>query len=158
MNTTTVLSVSENELSEIELATPVDPVNAKSFPTDPSLISDQADTPSAYSPGSHPPNRKKFSSKSTAMQVLEGVSLSDCTILITGCTAGIGTETARALTLHGAHVVMANRNVEASEALRERILREAGAENCGPISIIHLDLSSLASVKRAAEEFLAKGW
>jgi NAD(P)-dependent dehydrogenase (short-subunit alcohol dehydrogenase family) len=69
----------------------------------------------------------------------------------------VGVETARALALHGAHLVMTNRSVEASEALRER-LRAEGGERCGPIDVIPLDLSSLASVREAAREFQRKGW
>jgi hypothetical protein len=34
----------------------------------------------------------------------------------------LGIETARSLALHGAHVVMANRNIPASEKLRDEIL------------------------------------
>ncbi|PIO70461.1 hypothetical protein TELCIR_07681 [Teladorsagia circumcincta] len=52
------------------------------------------------------------------------VDLTGRTILITGTTSGIGTETARALALKGAHVIMANRNIVLAEALKNRILEE----------------------------------
>uniref|UniRef100_A0A914D1E9 Retinol dehydrogenase 11 n=1 Tax=Acrobeloides nanus TaxID=290746 RepID=A0A914D1E9_9BILA len=70
-------------------------------------------------------NKKpKYSYHTTALEVLNNVSLSGKTILITGTTTGIGRETARALALKGAHVVMANRNVALSEELRNEIFKE----------------------------------
>ncbi|VDD86806.1 unnamed protein product [Enterobius vermicularis] len=98
---------------------------------------------------------KKFSSSSTALEVTEGVDLNGKTVLVTGCTSGIGTETARTLALRNAHVVMANRNQEQSMKLRDRIRAEMPNAN---IDLLELDLSSLKSVKKAAEEFLAKDW
>uniref|UniRef100_A0A914C9M5 Retinol dehydrogenase 11 n=1 Tax=Acrobeloides nanus TaxID=290746 RepID=A0A914C9M5_9BILA len=89
------------------------------------------------------------------MRVLKDVDLTGKTILITGTTAGIGKETARVLALKGAHVVMANRNLKLSEELRNEIYKETPHRK---IDIVQLDLSSLASVKHAAEEFLAKKW
>jgi hypothetical protein len=41
--------------------------------------------------------------RSTADDVLSGVDLARKTILITGCSSGIGFETMRALQAHGAH-------------------------------------------------------
>jgi FlaA1/EpsC-like NDP-sugar epimerase len=43
-----------------------------------------------------------FNSKSTADEVLEGVDLTNRTILVTGCSGGIGLETMRALASKGA--------------------------------------------------------
>ncbi|KAH7702986.1 Protein E04F6.15, partial [Aphelenchoides avenae] len=87
--------------------------------------------------------------------VLKDLDLKGKTILITGTTSGIGIETARALALKGAHVVMANRNVAASESLRDTIYKETKHRN---IDIIHCNLSSLQSVQAAAKEFLSRGW
>ena len=52
---------------------------------------------------------KTFGFESTADQVLEGVDLSGRRILVTGVSAGLGVETARALAAHGAQVVGAVR-------------------------------------------------
>uniref|UniRef100_A0A914CXM1 Uncharacterized protein n=1 Tax=Acrobeloides nanus TaxID=290746 RepID=A0A914CXM1_9BILA len=100
-------------------------------------------------------NKPKYGGSTTAVKVLKDVDLTGKTILITGTTAGIGRETARSLALKGAHVVMANRNVNLSQELRDEIYKETSYRK---IDIIQLDLNSLASVKHASEEFLSKGW
>lgn len=87
--------------------------------------------------------------------MLSGIDLTGKTILITGATSGIGEETAQALAVHGAHVVMANRNIVQSEQLRDKIYKETDKHN---IDLITMDLSSLQSVKAAANEFISKGW
>ena len=65
-----------------------------------------------------------FELKDQFFQVLKDINLLGKSILITGTTAGIGTETARVLALKGAHVIMANRNVKLSEEVRENIYKE----------------------------------
>ncbi|MEM7248990.1 MAG: oxidoreductase, partial [Acidobacteriota bacterium] len=74
------------------------------------------------------------------------------TALVTGSNSGIGYETARALAQAGAHVVMACRSPERAEAAAERIRAEGPA---GRVEVAQLDLSSLASVQRFSESFLA---
>ncbi|KAI1695035.1 WW domain-containing oxidoreductase [Ditylenchus destructor] len=61
------------------------------------------------------------------------------------------------LALSGAYVVMANRNVLASEKLREQICGEAKGFT-PKIDIVQLDLSSLNSVRNAANDFISKQW
>jgi len=69
--------------------------------------------------------------------------------LITGANSGIGLEAARMLAARGAHVVLACRTRSKAEAARESILTvTASAE----VSLVDLDLSSLASVGAAAAE------
>ena len=46
-----------------------------------------------------------FGHASTAWKVVEGISLAGHAILVTGCTSGIGRETARVLAARGAHVI-----------------------------------------------------
>ena len=54
---------------------------------------------------------KTFDATSTTDEVLEGVSLSGKRALVTGVSAGLGVETARALVAHGAEVVGAARDL-----------------------------------------------
>ncbi|VDM67996.1 unnamed protein product [Strongylus vulgaris] len=99
--------------------------------------------------------KRKFGSRTTALETIEDVDLTGRTILITGTTSGIGTETARALALKGAHVIMANRNIVLSEALKNRILAE---KPDAKIDMIMCDLTSLQSVQAAATEYKSKHW
>ena len=71
--------------------------------------------------------------------------------VITGANGGLGLETARALAGAGAHVVMAARNQEkAAEALADI---RSGVENAS-LTLVPLDLGSLASVRAAAGQIL----
>jgi dehydrogenase/reductase SDR family protein 13 len=85
---------------------------------------------------------------------MSAADLAGRTFFVTGTTSGIGRPTVEALVARGASVVVGNRNQERTnaqlEALRQRFPR-------ADVSAIRLDLSELASVKRAAEEFLASG-
>ena len=54
---------------------------------------------------------RKFDAKSTADEVLAGVDLRGKRYLVTGTSAGIGVETARALVARGASVVGAVRDL-----------------------------------------------
>src|SRR6185436_8304258 len=65
---------------------------------------------------------KAFGAQSTADEVLDGVDLRGKRILVTGASAGLGVETARALAARGAFVVGAARDLSkarrATEAVR----------------------------------------
>ena len=93
---------------------------------------------------------KTFGAKSTTDEVLAGVDLSGKRVLVTGVSAGLGVETARALAAHGAEVVGAVRDL----AKAERALSEAGANR---IQLIELDLADLKSVRAAADKLVADG-
>lgn len=69
--------------------------------------------------------------------------------VITGTTHGIGRITARELARAGYEVVMLCRDLESAASVREAILAEAPQSL---IHTIHCDLSSLASVRAAAQE------
>ena len=62
-----------------------------------------------------------FGATSTTDEVLEGVDLSGKRILVTGVSAGLGVETARALAAHGAQVVGAARDLSKAKAATERV-------------------------------------
>lgn len=56
-----------------------------------------------------------FGYNSTAEEVTEGLSLTGKTILVTGCTSGLGEEAGRVLSLRGAHVIGTARTQEAAD-------------------------------------------
>src|SRR3546814_9470577 len=69
-------------------------------------------SPTPFS-GVHPMSR--FDSRSTTDEVLAGVDLRGKRILVTGVSAGLGVETARALAARGADVVGAARDLAKAE-------------------------------------------
>ncbi|MFC9473039.1 SDR family NAD(P)-dependent oxidoreductase [Nocardia sp. NPDC056952] len=74
-------------------------------------------------------------------------------VVITGANSGLGFETARALAVRGASVVLAVRDVGKGEHAAERIAAIAPAAEVG---VVWLDLASLYSVHEAAAELHAK--
>jgi NAD(P)-dependent dehydrogenase (short-subunit alcohol dehydrogenase family) len=97
-----------------------------------------------------------FGATSTADEVLSGVNLQGKRVLVTGVSAGIGVETARALAAHGAHVVGAARDLTKAETATAQVRRDA-AQNRGSFQLVELDLANLKSVRNCAEELIAKG-
>jgi len=98
---------------------------------------------------------KSFGATSTTDDVLEGVDLTGKRILVTGVSAGLGVETARALAAHGALVVGAVRDLVKAKAATEAV--RAGASKGGGLELIELDLASLASVRASADALVAVG-
>lgn len=98
---------------------------------------------------------KQFGAQSTTDEVLEGVDLSGKRILVTGVSAGLGVETARALAAHGAEVVGAVRDVDKGRRATEVVRKDA--KNGGGLTLIELDLASLKSVRAAADRLVAAG-
>jgi NAD(P)-dependent dehydrogenase (short-subunit alcohol dehydrogenase family) len=98
---------------------------------------------------------KSFGAESTTDEVLEGVSLSGRRVLVTGVSAGLGVETARALAAHGAEVVGAARDLTKAKTATASV--RADAANGGSLELIELDLASLASVRACAAALVANG-
>jgi len=73
-------------------------------------------------------------------------------VIVTGASAGIGKATAAGLAALGAHVVMPCRNVPKCEAAMARIRAAVPAAS---LEMMHLDLASLADVRRFADGFSA---
>jgi NAD(P)-dependent dehydrogenase (short-subunit alcohol dehydrogenase family) len=90
----------------------------------------------------------------TASQIIKDEQLngkwSDKTIMITGCSSGIGVETAKALFETGATLYLTARNLsKAKSALGSLVESER-------VHLLECDLNSLASVRKCAETFLAQ--
>jgi NAD(P)-dependent dehydrogenase (short-subunit alcohol dehydrogenase family) len=98
---------------------------------------------------------KTFGYRSTTDEVLDGVDLRGKRILVTGVSAGLGVETARALAAHGAQVVGAARDLAKAEAATAAVREQAA--NGGGLALVELDLASLASVRKGADALVAQG-
>src|SRR5580698_10263057 len=96
-----------------------------------------------------------FGATSTTDEVLEGVNLSGKRILVTGVSAGVGVETARALAARGAWVVGAARDLDKARRATEAV--RADAANGGGLELVELDLACLASVRACADGLVAAG-
>ena len=96
-----------------------------------------------------------FGAKSTTDDVLSGADLTGKRVLITGVSAGLGVETARALVAHGASVVGAARDLgkarDATTAVRAALKPGAAFD------LIELDLASLKSIRAAADKLVKDG-
>ncbi|KAI4112678.1 MAG: hypothetical protein LQ338_008285, partial [Usnochroma carphineum] len=76
--------------------------------------------------------------------------LSDRVALVTGCSSGIGIETARAMAATGAKVLCTVRDMKKGETALADILEP------GHVELVEMDLNSLDSVRAAAQEVLSK--
>lgn len=83
-------------------------------------------------------------------QELDG-KLEGQVFLVTGCTSGIGFETARALHITGADVFITGRDTEKGHQVVERITHDGKP---GKVIFIEMHLDSLSSVQAAASKFL----
>jgi NAD(P)-dependent dehydrogenase (short-subunit alcohol dehydrogenase family) len=95
-----------------------------------------------------------FGSTSTTDEVLRSINLSGKRVLITGVSAGLGVETARALAAHGAEVIGAARDLSKAAAATEQVRTQAGRG--GSLRLVQLDLASLDSVRRCANGLTAE--
>src|SRR5580692_9706509 len=97
-----------------------------------------------------------FGATSTTDEVLSGMNLRGKRILVTGVSAGLGIETARALAAHGADVVGAARDLKKAEVATAQVGTDAATAG-GSFELVALDLANLRSVRECADELLAKG-
>jgi retinol dehydrogenase-14 len=74
------------------------------------------------------------------------------TCLITGATSGIGLETARSLSAHGAHVFIVARSAARGEPVRAAL----AAATRGQVDLLCADLSRLADVRTLAKDAQSK--
>jgi len=92
-----------------------------------------------------------FGSESTTDEVLGGVDLSGLLVLITGASAGIGQETARALAAHGAGVVLGVRDLEKGERAAGEV--RAAAARTGATVFSKVGVSAARARAAAASEY-----
>ena len=84
-----------------------------------------------------------YGARSTADDVLSGVNLAGKTILVTGCNSGLGLETIKVLSAHGARIIGLARSLDSAQ----KACANAGA-SATPVAC---DLSDLASVSIAID-------
>nr|XP_033798018.1 WW domain-containing oxidoreductase isoform X2 [Geotrypetes seraphini] len=125
----------------------VDHLNKRTTYLDPRLAFTVDDNPLK------PSSRQKYDGNTTAMDILQGCGLTGKVAIVTGANSGIGFETARSLALHGAHVVLACRNIARANEATGKILEEWQKAK---VEAMILDLSSLRSVQQFAKAFKAK--
>ena len=92
----------------------------------------------------------RFGARSTALEVVAGISLRGKNAIVTGGAAGLGLETSRALAAVGASLTLAVRNLAQGEASASA-LRQAYPD--ADIAVALLDLANLGTVRA-----LASGW
>ncbi|XP_026754285.2 retinol dehydrogenase 14 [Galleria mellonella] len=91
----------------------------------------------------------RFYAQYTCGRFRDNTRMAGKTVIITGCTSGIGKETAKDLANRGARVIMACRNIGAAEKIKEQIIDETKNTN---VVVKKLDLSSFASIRTFAED------
>jgi NAD(P)-dependent dehydrogenase (short-subunit alcohol dehydrogenase family) len=94
----------------------------------------------------------EFGYRSTALEVVKGIDLSGKHAIVTGCYAGIGIETVRALAAAGATVTMACRDGDKAAAVAAELDAQTGA---GSVDSAVLDLGSVAAVKHFVASYMA---
>ena len=87
-----------------------------------------------------------FGFSSTIDEVLQDIDLSGTKVLLTGVSAGLGTDTARGLMSRGAHVVGTARDMDKARTATAHLEGLPGT-----LELVELDLASLESVRRAAD-------
>ncbi len=99
--------------------------------------------------GKKKPPKSEFGKDATADEVTSLVSLKGKTVLITGANSGIGFESMRVLSKHGAHIVGTARTFKKAD--------DACACVAGEATPLACDLSNLHSVAECAAEIAERG-
>jgi NAD(P)-dependent dehydrogenase (short-subunit alcohol dehydrogenase family) len=92
----------------------------------------------------------EFGYRTTALEAIDGIDLSGKHSVVTGCYAGIGIETVRALASAGAAVTMACRDLAKAESVAAEL---NGSLNTTNIEAATLDLGSVSSVRAFVQSY-----
>jgi NAD(P)-dependent dehydrogenase (short-subunit alcohol dehydrogenase family) len=98
---------------------------------------------------------RTFGAASTTDDVLAGMDLRGKRVLVTGVSAGLGVETARALVAHGARVVGAVRDLAKAQQATADVRTQVAGD--GGLELVELDLASLKSVRASADALVTDG-
>ncbi len=98
------------------------------------------------------PINSQLGARSTALDAINGITLSGRTAIVTGGASGLGLETSRALASAGALLTLAVRNLAQGQAAADVLRAEYPAAQ---VSVGLLDLSDLASVREFAADWMA---
>ncbi|XP_053947384.1 retinol dehydrogenase 14 isoform X1 [Anastrepha ludens] len=93
----------------------------------------------------------RFYLRITAGRCFTETKMEGKTVIITGANSGIGKETARDLAKRGARIIMACRNLETANAVKEEITKETGNNK---LIVKKLDLGSQKSVREFASDIV----
>jgi len=94
---------------------------------------------------------REFGRDSTADEVLAGIECAGRVVLITGASGGLGAEAARALAARGACVTITARDRAKGRQVVDEVRQTTGND---AVDMMELELSSPASVRRFAQEYL----
>lgn len=94
--------------------------------------------------------KSPFGARSTATEVIDGITLSGKRAVVTGASSGIGAEIARVLAASGADVTLAVRDHAAGQRVATSIAHDTGNDR---VHVVPLDLADLESVAT-----FSKGW
>jgi WW domain-containing oxidoreductase len=92
---------------------------------------------------------KKFSSRATADEVLQGHDFKGKNAIITGANSGMGYESVKALAKVGAHVILACRSESKAMQAIEQIKNEVPNSS---LEFVELDLASFRSIENFVKE------
>ena len=98
-------------------------------------------------------DRTSFDHTTTADQVLEGLDITNKRVLITGGSSGIGAETARALAVKGAEVIITARNRDKGQQVLNHIISTTGNTNVYQEA---LELDSLEDIRSFSERITSR--
>jgi len=93
---------------------------------------------------------QQMRANSRAAQLRSEVRMDDKVCVVTGCTSGVGWETAKRFAAYGAHLVMVNRSAEKSRSACASLREMFGVES----SVLIADFADLSQVHRAARQLV----